>query len=74
MDASVWLSLPACPPVSTSSVELRNGDKADYVGKGEYPSTVNNANNIIPAALIESGLTVTQQKQINDFLVKLDGH
>ena len=34
---------------------------------------VANVNDIIAPKLIESGLTVTQQKEIDDFLIKLDG-
>jgi enolase len=34
---------------------------------------VSNVNDIIAAELIKSGLTVTQQKEIDDFLIKLDG-
>jgi len=34
---------------------------------------VSNVNNIIAPELIKSGLTVTQQKDIDDFLIKLDG-
>ena len=34
---------------------------------------VSNVNDIIAPKLIESGLTVTKQKEIDDFLIKLDG-
>lgn len=34
---------------------------------------VANVNDVIAPALIKSGLTVTQQKEIDDFLIKLDG-
>jgi len=54
------------------AVELRDGDKANYVGKGVLKA-VSNVNDIIAPALIQSGLTVTQQVEIDDFLKKLDG-
>ena len=34
---------------------------------------IKNVNDIIAPALIKSGLKVTQQKEIDDFLIKLDG-
>jgi enolase len=54
------------------AVELRDGVKSDYVGKG-VSKAVSNVNDIIAQALIDSGLKVTQQKEIDDFLIKLDG-
>jgi len=54
------------------AVELRDGIKADYVGKGVLKA-VANVNDIIGPELIKSGITVTQQKEIDDFLIKLDG-
>ncbi|KAF9235128.1 Enolase, C-terminal TIM barrel domain-containing protein [Melanogaster broomeanus] len=54
------------------AVELRDGDKSAYVGKGVL-NAVKNVNTILGPALIESDLTVTQQKEIDDFLIKLDG-
>jgi enolase len=41
-----------------------------------YPGVlkaVSNVNDTIAKALIDSGLKVTQQKEIDDFLIKLDG-
>ena len=72
------------------AVELRDGDKSAYVGKGGRTSillhcfcdsqsnkgvlnAVSNVNNTIAPALIQSDLKVTQQKEIDDFLIKLDG-
>jgi len=71
------------------AVELRDGDKNAYVGKGNAPflflqhvakprvlgvsKAVANVNNIIAPELIKSGLAVTSQKDIDDFLIKLDG-
>ncbi|KAJ7447274.1 Enolase, C-terminal TIM barrel domain-containing protein [Mycena latifolia] len=54
------------------AVELRDGDKTAYVGKG-VAKAVANVNDIIAPELIKSGLTVTSQKEIDDFLIKLDG-
>ncbi|KAF9260831.1 enolase [Marasmius fiardii PR-910] len=54
------------------AVELRDGDKNNYVGKG-VAKAVSNVNNIIAPELIKAGLPVTSQKDIDDFLIKLDG-
>ncbi|KAJ9097432.1 hypothetical protein QFC19_006802 [Naganishia cerealis] len=54
------------------AVELRDGDKTAYVGKGVFKA-VANVNDIIAQELINSGLNVTQQKEIDDLLIKLDG-
>ena len=54
------------------AVELRDGDKSAYMGKG-VTKAVSNVNDIIAKSLIESGLEVTQQKEIDDLLIKLDG-
>ncbi|KIO07008.1 hypothetical protein M404DRAFT_8632 [Pisolithus tinctorius Marx 270] len=54
------------------AVELRDGDKANYVGKG-VSKAVSNVNDTLGPELVKSGLKVTQQKEIDDFLIKLDG-
>ncbi|KZS93526.1 enolase [Sistotremastrum niveocremeum HHB9708] len=54
------------------AVELRDGVKTEYVGKG-VSKAVANVNDVIAPALIKSGLKVTQQKEVDDFLIKLDG-
>nr|VWP00943.1 Uncharacterized protein [Ganoderma boninense] len=54
------------------AVELRDGDKNAYLGKG-VSKALKNVNEIIGPALIKSGLQVTAQKDIDDFLIKLDG-
>lgn len=51
---------------------MRDGDKSAYVGKGVLKA-VSNVNDIIAKELINSGLNVTQQKEIDDLLIKLDG-
>ncbi|ORY90377.1 enolase [Syncephalastrum racemosum] len=54
------------------AVELRDGVKKDYVGKGVLKA-VENVNQVIGPKLIESGLSVLDQKAVDDFLIKLDG-
>ncbi|KAK0519097.1 phosphopyruvate hydratase [Tilletia horrida] len=54
------------------ALELRDGDKSNYVGKG-VSKAVANVNDIIAPELIKSGIPVTSQKEIDDFLLKLDG-
>ncbi|RCH91772.1 hypothetical protein CU097_001413 [Rhizopus azygosporus] len=54
------------------ALELRDGDKSQYMGKG-VTKAVNNVNTIIGPALVESNIPVTEQKQIDDFLIQLDG-
>jgi len=54
------------------AVELRDDDKKNYVGKG-VSKAVENVNTIIAPELIKAGLDVTNQKEIDDFLIKLDG-
>ncbi|XP_026816002.1 enolase isoform X1 [Rhopalosiphum maidis] len=54
------------------ALELRDNDKANYLGKG-VNTAVNNINNIIAPALIKAGLIVTEQRAIDDIMLKLDG-
>ncbi|KZO91248.1 phosphopyruvate hydratase [Calocera viscosa TUFC12733] len=54
------------------AVELRDGDPTKYLGKG-VSKAVANVNDVIGPALIKSGLSVRQQKEIDDFMIKLDG-
>jgi enolase len=54
------------------AVELRDGDKANYLGKG-VSKAVKNVNDIIAPELVKSTFKVTQQTEIDDFLIKLDG-
>lgn len=54
------------------AVELRDGDKTKYLGKG-VSKAVANVNTIIGPEIIKSGLKVVSQKDIDDFLLKLDG-
>ena len=52
------------------AVELRDGDKARYLGKG-VQKAVDIVNNILGPKII--GMNATQQRQIDDVMVKLDG-
>lgn len=52
--------------------ELRDGDKNAYMGKG-VTKAVANVNDVIGPELIKAGLKVTDQKAVDDFLIKLDG-
>lgn len=54
------------------ALELRDGDKKRYLGKGVLKA-VNNVNQIIAAELIKQGLDATQQVGIDKFLIALDG-
>ncbi|KDQ15581.1 hypothetical protein BOTBODRAFT_144999 [Botryobasidium botryosum FD-172 SS1] len=54
------------------AVELRDGVKEEYVGKGVLKA-VANVNDVIGPELIKSELDVTKQKDVDDFLIKLDG-
>lgn len=54
------------------ALELRDKDKSKWLGKG-VSIAVENVNKIIAPALISSGLDVTDQKKVDDFLLKLDG-
>ena len=52
------------------AVELRDGDKDRYLGKG-VSQAVDNVNNIIAEALI--GMDVREQVAIDQFMIELDG-
>ncbi|CAG8455624.1 11078_t:CDS:2 [Diversispora eburnea] len=54
------------------ALELRDGIKADYVGKG-VSKAVSNINDIIAPKIIKAPLNVKDQKAIDDFLLSLDG-
>lgn len=51
-------------------VELRDGDKNRYLGKG-VTKAVDNVNDVIAEALI--GLEATRQVEIDEMLIRLDG-
>ncbi|KAM3548816.1 hypothetical protein ARSEF4850_009200 [Beauveria asiatica] len=54
------------------AVELRDGDKAKWAGKG-VTQAVANVNTVIGPALIKEHLDVKDQSKIDDFLNSLDG-
>ncbi|KAI9269091.1 enolase [Phascolomyces articulosus] len=54
------------------ALELRDNIKTDYMGKGVLKA-VENVNTIIGPALIESKLSVVDQKAVDEFMIKLDG-
>jgi enolase len=54
------------------ALELRDGDKKRYNGKGVLKA-VNNVNEKIGPALVKEGIPATEQKMIDEFLLELDG-
>ncbi|TFK26757.1 enolase [Coprinopsis marcescibilis] len=54
------------------AVELRDKDPNAYGGKGVLKA-VHNVNDIIGPELVESGLRVFHQREIDEFMIKLDG-
>jgi len=54
------------------ALEMRDGDKAKYHGKSVF-NAVSNVNKEIAPELIKSGLKVTDQVAIDEFMIKLDG-
>lgn len=54
------------------AVELRDGDKTKWAGKG-VTKAVQNVNEIIGPALIKENIDVKDQPKVDEFLIKLDG-
>lgn len=54
------------------ALELRDGDKSKWLGKG-VTKAVANVNTIIAPALIKANLDVTNQAKVDEFLNALDG-
>ncbi|XP_066252481.1 enolase [Euwallacea similis] len=54
------------------ALELRDNDKSRYHGKS-VQKAIDNINKIIAPELIKTGLEVTQQTEIDEFMIKLDG-
>lgn len=54
------------------ALELRDNEKNNYHGKG-VQKAVDNVNKSIAPELIKSGLEVTQQTEIDNLMLKLDG-
>ncbi|CAN6622146.1 hypothetical protein TRVA0_008S03290 [Trichomonascus vanleenenianus] len=57
---------------ANEAVELRDGDKSKWLGKGVL-TAVKNVKEIIGPALIKSGIAVTEQEKLDKFLIDLDG-
>ncbi|CAG8439370.1 13750_t:CDS:2 [Funneliformis caledonium] len=54
------------------ALELRDGVKTDYVGKGVSKAVIN-VNEKIAPALVKANLDVRDQNAVDDFLLQLDG-
>lgn len=54
------------------AVELRDGDKTKWAGKGVLKA-VANVNDVIGPALIKENIDVKDQSKVDDFLNSLDG-
>ncbi|UCC80960.1 MAG: phosphopyruvate hydratase [Candidatus Zixiibacteriota bacterium] len=54
------------------AVELRDGDKTKYMGKGVLKA-VDNVNNVIAPALFNSNIDALDQAALDEFLIELDG-
>jgi enolase len=54
------------------ALELRDNDKSRFMGKGVL-TAVSNVNNKIAKALIKAKFSVLQQREIDEFMIKLDG-
>lgn len=54
------------------ALELRDNDKANYHGKG-VSKAIANINNIIVPELLKQNFQETQQVEIDEFMIKLDG-
>lgn len=54
------------------AVELRDGDKSRYMGKGVLKA-VENVNNVIAPAIFDSNIDPLDQAALDEFLINLDG-
>jgi len=54
------------------ALELRDNDKTNYHGKAVFKA-IENINKHLGPALISKGFQVTQQKEIDEFMINLDG-
>uniref|UniRef100_A0A8C6RMD4 phosphopyruvate hydratase n=1 Tax=Nannospalax galili TaxID=1026970 RepID=A0A8C6RMD4_NANGA len=54
------------------ALELRDGDKQRYLGKG-VTKAVDHINTTIAPALISSGLSVVEQEKLDNLMLELDG-
>ena len=62
----------SCDIGQHEAVELRDGDKAKWAGKGVLKA-VANVNDIIGPALIKENIDVKDQPKVDKFLIELDG-
>lgn len=54
------------------ALELRDGDKSKWLGKGVLKA-VANVNDVIAPAFVKANIDVTNQQKVDDFLNSLDG-
>ncbi|KAF8924916.1 hypothetical protein BGZ58_001312 [Dissophora ornata] len=54
------------------ALELRDGDKNAYMGKG-VAQAVNNVNSVLGPELIKANIDIQDQAAVDEFLIKLDG-
>ncbi|CCC69713.1 hypothetical protein NCAS_0D01320 [Naumovozyma castellii] len=54
------------------ALEMRDGDKSKWLGKGVL-NAVANVNNVIAPAFVKANLDVKNQQAVDDFLINLDG-
>ncbi|EGV64105.1 phosphopyruvate hydratase [Yamadazyma tenuis] len=54
------------------ALELRDGDKSKWLGKGVLKA-VANVNDIIAPKFVEAKLDITNQEKVDEFLISLDG-
>ncbi|KAJ1536631.1 phosphopyruvate hydratase, partial [Saccharomyces cerevisiae] len=54
------------------ALEMRDGDKSKWMGKGVLHA-VKNVNDVIAPAFVKANIDVKDQKAVDDFLISLDG-
>lgn len=54
------------------ALEMRDGDKSKWMGKGVL-NAVANVNDIIAPAFVKANIDICDQQAVDDFLIKLDG-
>jgi enolase len=54
------------------ALELRDGDKHRYMGKGVLKA-VNNVNTILAPAIISANMNACEQQKLDEFMIQLDG-
>jgi enolase len=57
---------------TNEALELRDGDRKRFLGKG-VQKAIGNVNDKIAPALIDEGIDVLMQREIDEFLISLDG-